>query len=242
VGPNFWSGTFQDFIKEISNNRWRREKLKKLNLFPFDIYNLDFTSSCIPSTEAPFSRIFEALTKLIELNQREKQDFDLFLTFRAKRSEDNETAVKQLKRLLDKNCKDHPNAKKILEAIYLNTTKLLFNYENFIMITIPKYLLKKAEDFNYVMDIHPSFKYKRKHGGYYMTNMILSFNYYRRRREDRSTPLDEATLSDVIHRRYYPTSIEKIFSHKIIDVDKEFKTNPELAKMYKDKIEEIKSV
>ena len=242
VSPNYWNGTFEAFVKSIEDNREQREKLRKLNLFPFDIYNLDFTGSCIPSKEAPYSKILEALTRLIDLNRREKQNFDLFLTFRAKKTEDNKNAVQQLKNLLEKNCNDYPNAKKILETIHGNISKLLSNYENFITITIPKYLLKKAEDLNYVMDIYPSYKYKRvsgKSGEYYIANIILSFKYFHRHRGNRNTRLDEPTASDQIHRLYYPTSIEKIFNNKIIDVDKEFKNNPNLKKTFEKKIREI---
>lgn len=243
VGPNYFGGAFEEFIDRVYINKdgWR-DKLVTLELFPFDVYNLDFTGSCIPGDQPPYSKTLQALQKLVDLQHREQHDFDLLLTFPANRGKDNEEAIKQLKHQIDNNCAKFPKAKEKIETIYSNTDTLLNNYENFILVAIPKFLLKVAKDFSYILTISPSFKYKRSPKdaeSYYITSSILSFKYYHGLRGSATNRLNGPSVADIIHRRYYPKSIINIFKNEIIDVDKEFNRDKSLIEDYRTKIEKV---
>lgn len=237
VGSNYYAGSFEDFIEDLYNNKDSyRDKLKEIKLFPFDIYNLDFTGSCIPTNQPPYSKTLDSLVKLVGLQHQEKQDFDLFLTFRAKRREDNKQAISMLKSLLDNNCRNNSKAKEKLEALYKSTSNLLQEYTEFITIAIPKFLLNIAKDFSYTVDINPSYKYKRRSPTgppYYITNLILTFKYRGKKGSDGPAVLD------IIKRKYYPVNIEQLFTHEIIDVDRVFSKNKGFNKLYQKKVKEI---
>jgi hypothetical protein len=246
VGSNYWSGAFEEFISKLySNNDRLRDKLKEQNLFPFDIYNLDFTGSCIPGDQPPYSRTLEALTHLVDLQHKEEQDFDIFLTFRAKEDKDNKDAIKQLVNLLSDNCKKYPEAKKTLDAHYSDIDKLRSaRYELFIAIAIPKFLSGIAKDYRYKLGISPSYKYKRRQKSanaepYYITSMIISLEYIHDKRSGKLSKLSDPPIVDEIQNIHYPNSIIEIFSHDVIDVDKKLRDKPELTKILSDKVKKI---
>lgn len=247
VGSNYWFGSFEDFITELYNNNDRyRDKLKEQNLFPFDIYNLDFTGSCIPGDQPPYSKTLEALTNLVDLQHKEEHNFDIFLTFSATENKDNKDAIAQLAELLDINCKKYSEAKKVFDNNYLNVSTLKSKqYEIFIAIAIPKFLASKAKDFRYKLEISPSYKYKRVNSNgdpYYITSMILSLEYIRDKRDRGLIKLSDPPISDQIDEKYYPQSIIEIFNHDIIDVDKMLSSKPGLRKKFSEKVKGIKSI
>lgn len=247
VGSNYWSGAFEDFISKLHSNHDRlRDKLKEQKLFPFDIYNLDFTGSCIPGNQPPYSRTLEALTRLVDLQHREEQDFDIFLTFPAKEDKDNKEAIEQLVILLNDNCEKYPEAKKALGETYSSVEKLRStHYELFIAIAIPKFLSGIAKDYRYKLAISPSYKYKRKNpktGSYHITSMILSLEYIHDKRSSKFSKLSDPPIIDEIQNTYYPNSIVEIFNHDIIDVDKKLKDLPRLGKTLANKVKEIEKL
>ncbi|MCX5818572.1 MAG: hypothetical protein NT047_01445 [Deltaproteobacteria bacterium] len=247
VGSNYWSGAFEDFISKLYSNDDRlRDKLKEQKLFPFDIYNLDFTGSCIPGDQPPYSKTLEALTRLVDLQHKEEQNFDIFLTFRAKEDRDNKEAVRQLVDLLNDNCNKYPKAKKILDGNYSSIDTLRStHYELFIAIAIPKFLAGIAKDYRYKLTTSSSYKYKRRNkdtGPYYITSMILSLEYIRDRRSGKISKLSDPPIVDEIQNIYYPNSIMEIFDHDVIDVDKKLREIPGLTKTLAAKVKEIENL
>ncbi|MFZ3137960.1 MAG: hypothetical protein WA126_11295 [Thermodesulfovibrionales bacterium] len=243
VGSNYWSGPFEDFISKLFSNDDRLlEKLKAQKLFPFDIYNLDFTGSCIPGDEPPYSKTLEALTRLVDLQHKEEVNFDMFLTFKATRHADNKDAIEQLRSLIVDNCNKYPEAKANLESNYSALDALLSShYENFIALAIPKFLSGIAKDYRYKLNISSSFKYKRhnKDGVYYITNIILSFEYVHDKRSQKASKLNDPSITDIIQGIYYPQSILAIFNHDVIDVDRKLKETPILRADLDRKVKEI---
>jgi len=247
VGSNYWSGPFEEFISKLFSNSDRLlDKLKEQKLFPFDIYNLDFTGSCIPGDEPPYSKTLEALTRLVDLQHKEEFNFDMFLTFRAKRHADNEEAIEQLKSLIGDNCNKYPEAKACLELNHSALDTLLSShYDNFIAIAIPKFLSGIAKDYRYRLSISPSFKYKRTDRDgvvYYITNIILSFEYIHDRRSRSKSKLNDPPITDIIQDTYYPQSILDIFNNNVIDVDKKLKERPSLRASLAEKVKEIQAL
>ncbi|RJQ13812.1 MAG: hypothetical protein C4560_13615 [Nitrospiraceae bacterium] len=246
VGSNYWSGPFEEFISKLFSNADRLlDKLKEQKLFPFDIYNLDFTGSCIPGDEPPYSKTLEALTRLVDLQHKEEFDFDMFLTFRAKRHADNEEAIGQLKSLIVDNCVKYPDAKVRLESNHSALDTLLAShYEKFIAIAIPKFLSGIAKDYRYKLKINPSFKYKRSNrdGVYYITNIILSFDYIHDRRARKKSKLNDPSITDIIQDTYYPQSILDIFNHDVVDVDRKIKEIPTLKTDLDRKVKEVQAL
>jgi hypothetical protein len=247
VGTNYFSGAFEDFIDRLYSNHDRlKDNLKELKLFPFDIYNLDFRGSCIPDDQPPYSNTLEALTRLVDLQHKEEQNFDIFLTFRAEEGKDNKEAINQLVKLLKDNCKQYPDAKKTLIANYSSIEALRStHYELFIAIAVPKFLSGIAKDYRYRLTISPSFKYKRKHPGagiYHITSIILSLEYIHEKRSGKLSRLDDPPMANEIHNKHYRNSVLEIFNHEIIDVDKKLKEIPELSKGLASKVKEIENL
>ena len=90
---------FLAYFEDLVLNRDSPKSMDFYSALPFDIYNLDFTSVCFPRADPPFSRTLEAIVTLIEVlgSPPGLQEFDMFFTFRAKRSEENEDAIRDLR-------------------------------------------------------------------------------------------------------------------------------------------------
>ena len=92
---------FEDLVLDRSSEL----SMEFYKILPFDIYNLDFTGMCFPRGEPPFSRTLDAIVTLIEEMGRShhQHGFDMFFTFRAQRSEENEEAIRDLRENLNEN-------------------------------------------------------------------------------------------------------------------------------------------
>jgi hypothetical protein len=118
------------------------------------------------------------------------------------------------------------------------------HYEEFIALAIPKYLSGIAKDYRYKLIINPSFKYKRyaEDGEYYITNTLLSFEYVHDPRLRNKSKLCDPSVTDLIQRQYYPQSINEIFSHEVIDVDRKMSERPTLRAMLAKELKEIEEL
>jgi hypothetical protein len=85
------------------------------NLFPFDIVNLDLTSSLTPQHEGPYSKTMQAIEEVLSRQASHRTPWALFLTFRNVLDDWEEEALKQFLRNLEENLSNSPRAK---EAFY----------------------------------------------------------------------------------------------------------------------------
>lgn len=133
---------FQDLVLE-------RETQKSTDFYSelglqFDVFNLDFTGMCFPSGEPPYSRTLEAIVQLIThlSGQPKCKGFDMFFTFRAQKSAENNEAITTLKGNLRENRTHHPFFKDALQRDYDDNIGVLADrqYHKFLLLALPKYI------------------------------------------------------------------------------------------------------
>ncbi len=93
-----------------SNNEYHHQLSA---LFPFDVINLDLTTSLSPLREPPYSNTLQAIDKIFQLQAGYGLRWGLFLTFRNLPSEWREETINQLASNLQENLEGDP---KVLEA------------------------------------------------------------------------------------------------------------------------------
>jgi hypothetical protein len=74
----FGCANIEDVLTDSSNRYFKDLE----SLFPFDIVNLDLTTSLTPRHEGPYSKTMMAIEKILDLQCAATTDWALFLTFR----------------------------------------------------------------------------------------------------------------------------------------------------------------
>lgn len=167
--------------------------------YPFDIYNLDFSRSCFPRGEPPTSRTMNAVAQLMAKQSEKKRSFDMFLTFRAEYGSENREALEALMKYMQKNFEEKPellNAFKKKFGMELDQLKDR-RYQQFILVTFPKFVAFRAQDYGFKLTQMQRFWYPRDRPDiqgsvrYYITKFVFSFDFVPVRpgirREDRRT-------------------------------------------------------
>ena len=154
-------------------------------LLPFDIFNLDFTSFCFPSSDPPFSDTINAIFNLIETmaNLPTKQGFDMLFTFRAERkTNENETAINQLLNNQKDNITNYQFYKQAVEQKGLDFNDLVNSrYYEFLLYSLPKIIGKRASDSGLLVGCPYSVYYPRPdltHPSYYIISFVMSFDIF----------------------------------------------------------------
>jgi len=175
-------GFFADFEYLVLNRNKQISKDFYLAL-PFDIYNLDFTGVCFPKGEPPFSRTLEAIITLItELGQPGyRRGFDIFFTFRAQRSAENETAVTQLRENLDDNIRQYQWYNDLFIGRHGNVAGLLrTRYHEFLLCSLPKLIGGFGKTAGFQVTCPYSLYYPRpnpQNPVYYIVSFVLKFDW-----------------------------------------------------------------
>jgi hypothetical protein len=169
-------GNFEDLVLDGEREFW--------DIFPYDIYNLDFCGTCFPYNQPPFSRTFEAISKIIEDHVAKNYfPFIIFLTMKALASETHHEAKDQLKGNIEENRKNSNFADHINELIP-NLERFIENdFANFILISIPKLICHLSKEYC-DLDICSRARYARTDGmrrKYHITKFVFKFNRKRQR-------------------------------------------------------------
>lgn len=165
-------GTFEDLI----NRPWFH---KYVNENPFDVVNLDFSGSCFPRADRPFSGTLRSITRIIELQKG--NEFDLFITFKALRSAENRDAIIELVTNMENNFASDAEIERNFKASFGNLSPqqmLHRDYGNFLLATFPKIVFGFGASNDFVVTCPQKFKYNRRnvHGGdYQIVKYIFSF-------------------------------------------------------------------
>ena len=150
---------------------------------PFDVYNLDFTGVCFATTEPPFSKTLDAIVTLVDESARlpDKQGFDMLLTFRAQRSEENQEAIRALKDNVRENRRGHGWFNEVFLASYGDDLgQLLHRYHEFLLLTLPKLLGRFGADAGFQVACTHRLYYPRpsvQNTQYHIISFGLSFDW-----------------------------------------------------------------
>lgn len=188
------SKSYSEAKKLLGNTIGKKENFEKLVLenaqefwegFPYDIYNLDFSGTCFPNNQPPFSETFQAINKIIlEHLSKNYFPFTIFLTIKAMESETNPEAKKELKGNIEIN-RRNVNFKKQINSFIPDTDDFITNnFVDFIIISVPKVICHLAEN-QCDLEIRARAKYARpndRHVNYYITKFVFKFTrrHYRR--------------------------------------------------------------
>lgn len=145
--------------------------------FPYDIYNLDFCGTCLPSEDPPFSKTFQAIELIINKHKLiNRFPFVIFLTIKAKRDEANIDAIEDLKSNINENRKNDI-FKSLLDNKIPDVNNFVQNdYVNFILLSIPKFICYISKTHCNIEVLHRA-KYNRPvNGGYDITKFVFKFS------------------------------------------------------------------
>jgi hypothetical protein len=146
---------------------------------PFDVINLDFSGSCFPKTDHPFSRTLRAINRIIELQRG--NDYDLFVTFKALRSMENSDAINELAANMAQNFLKYPEVEEAFERYFptLNPTQLSeADYGRFLLVTFPKIVFGFGANNGFNVSCNMKFVYERRPAGkpsYQIVKFLFSF-------------------------------------------------------------------
>ncbi len=188
------SKSYSEAKKLLGSTIGKKENFEKLVLedaqefwegFPYDIYNLDFSGTCFPNDQPPFSETFKAIDKIIlEHFSKNYFPFIIFLTIKAMESETSPEAKRELKENIDIN-RRNANFKQQINSLIPDTdTFVTNNFVDFIIISIPKvicYFVKNQCD----LEIRDRAKYARpndRNVDYYITKFVFKFTRRHHRR------------------------------------------------------------
>lgn len=173
----FGQATLEDVIVNPKNKYY----LDLMTLFPFDLLNLDLTTSLTPKHEGPYSQVMQALNEILIRQAAHPKLWGLFLTFRNVKDEWEPTALDTFIENLQSNLDSYPRIRdKFNDKYHVSTVKALVNIdvEAAIAQCVVKWLVDRAHHNNLeVINIH-SYRYTRYPEGqrkYTITKLILQF-------------------------------------------------------------------
>jgi len=210
-------GTFEDVVQKPSFER----------VCPFDIINLDFTSTLFPNWDRPSSNTVKAIQRIMEIQEKYQRGFDLYLTFRARRQESNPSAVEELSRMMEDNLQDDQDAKSLFTQHCGPSVRGLLEKDfcDFIARTIPKLLIEFGAQHHFIGEHVATYSYMRqKRGGdgrsrivYYIVKFILAFEF-----EGGKLSSTHKAISNVRKQ------VRRTLTTKIVDVRRELQEKPSL--------------
>jgi hypothetical protein len=152
------------------------------SLFPFDVVNLDLTTSLTPQHEGPYSKTMQAINTVFKRQSEHPGKWALFLTFRNLHSDWEALALSQLFENLQKNIGDYPAVRDaFLERHQEHNVANLQqkNVESCISQAVVKWLVDRAHNFNIQLESYHCCQYQRYPKGvpkYTICKQVLVFS------------------------------------------------------------------
>lgn len=169
-------GNFEDLVLNNEREFW--------DSFPYDLYNLDFSGTCFPDDQPPFSDTFKAIVKIIKRHvSHNKFPFVVFLTMKALARETKDEAKEQLKENIETNRRDANFAQEVNSLIPNTENFANTRFVDFIIISIPKLICYLTKDYCDI-EIRNRAKYSRTRqdgSSYFITKFIFKFIRRRQR-------------------------------------------------------------
>lgn len=190
---------------------------------PFDVVNLDFSGSCFPRADYPFSGTLRSITRLIEFQKG--NEFDLFVTFKALRSAENNDAVTELVANMETNFEENNEIEEKFKTCFGNLTPddiLEQDYGRFLLATFPKIVFGFGSSNSFVVKCPQKFLYQRinrRGTKYQIVKFIFSFENLghsstfsraSRRTAELAAHYKESTLSDF---DVVPLDVDNVVMH-----------------------------
>lgn len=153
-----------------------------LDLFPFDLINLDLTTSLTPTHEGPYSRTLEAISAVFQNQASYGTRWGLFLTFRNLPSEWEPGAVDQLSVNLEDNLRTYP---KVMDAFHKRYGKsavqelMGLDPKECMSQLVVKWLVDRAHHFGFTLErlrVYRYCRYPPKVPHYDIFKLVLVFS------------------------------------------------------------------
>jgi hypothetical protein len=135
-----------------------------LRLFPFDVVNLDLTTSLTPQHEGPYSSTMKAIDAVLKRQADHGIKWALLLTFRNMPDEWEEDTVEQLIENLQKNIDAYPQVLEAFDRLYGETRVHNFHRDNpkkCISQAVVKWLVDRANSYGLRFEQLYSYFYER---------------------------------------------------------------------------------
>lgn len=217
------AGTFYGAFEDVVG----KDSFEKCS--PFDIINLDFTSTLFPNWQTPYSNTVRAIQRLMRIQESHQRSFDLYLTFRARRVESNRSAVDELKTMMEENLKDDHDANRLFTKHCAPSVLDLLKKDfcQFVARTVPKLLIEFGAQHHFIGEHVNTYIYRRQTWNgvtgervtYFMIKFILTFEFERGKLSS-----THKAISNV--RRQIP----QILTNNPFDVRTYLSQNPSLEK------------
>ena len=173
-------GYFEDLVLDAS---CQASQLFTSEL-PFDVYNLDFTGVCFPESEPPFSRTLDAIVTLVEQlgHPPFQKGFDIFLTFRAQKSQVNEDAIRQLRANVQDNRTQYDWFDELFAGNHGDSVGTLAQsrYHEFLLLSLPKLVGRFGERAGFRLTCPHRLCYARptaQDAQFYIVSFVLTFDW-----------------------------------------------------------------
>src|ERR1700722_5012151 len=169
-------GSIEDALTDAKNKYY--SELRKL--FPFDVVNLDLTTSLTPQHEGPYSTIMRAIEEVMLRQAPHEGTWALFLTFRNMLEEWEVTALEAFLENLQKNLDQYPEVRDLFASNYgCPTVKVLAERDAKMAITqsVIKWLVDRAHYYGLQLVRSKSYQYRRYEPAaiYTITKIMLQF-------------------------------------------------------------------
>jgi hypothetical protein len=152
-----------------------------LGLFPFDIINLDLTTSLTPQREGPYSTTMQAINNIFKRQSDYPLPWALFLTFRNVSADWEVAALQQLFDNLQNNITDYPAVRDAFVQRHseLSVKDLNKNDANLcISQSVIKWLVDRAHSFGVRLKDYHCYQYQRYPSGltpYKICKQVITF-------------------------------------------------------------------
>jgi len=153
-----------------------------LPLFPFDIVNLDLTTSLTPKHEGPYSTTMKAIDSVFKRQAEHGSKWALFITFRNMPDDWDEATLDQLFDNLQSNVDNYPIVGKTFDERYRETrVRNLYKKDpkQCISQAVAKWLVDRANYYNLRVESLKCYTYPRQSIGlppYFIYKQIMIFS------------------------------------------------------------------
>lgn len=138
------------------------------DLFPFDVVNLDLTTSLTPRHEGPYTKTMEAIETIFRRQAGACTNWALFLTVRNMPVNWQASTIDQLYHNLQQNLDEHPKVLESFSNLYhVTTVAELVEREpkTCISQSVLKWIVDRSHHHNFKLDSNACYRYVRKPEG-----------------------------------------------------------------------------